>query len=79
MASKNFVCVSNGTDIKRIRRKEADRYLATGWSFAKRAQWKKEVRDQKGYVAPVQEVQAKKEKKEKKNKQKEKLADAAAK
>lgn len=73
MASKNFVCVSKGTEIKRIRRKEATQYLETGWAYAKRAQWKKDVRDQKGYVAPVQEVQAKKEKKEKKNKQKAKV------
>jgi hypothetical protein len=65
MASRNLVCMAKGSDVKRVHRRNTDQMLAHGWAFCPRSKWKKEVRDQKGYTAPVHEAptQKKKEKK----------------
>jgi hypothetical protein len=53
---KNYVCISKGTEVKRVLRTVASTLVANqGWNYAKRSLWKKEVRDIKGYVAPVVE------------------------
>lgn len=53
---KNYVCISKGAEVKRISRAVADNLVAVeGWSYAPRSLWKKQVRDVKGYQAPVVE------------------------
>lgn len=53
---KNYVCITKGTVVKRIKRVLADKLVAVeGWNYAPRTLWKKEVRDIKGYVAPIVE------------------------
>lgn len=55
------VCVKRDAEVKRLSRKEAEAYVANGWSYAPRSLWKKQVRDVKGYVAPVvEQVEVKK-------------------
>lgn len=56
------VCIRKGADVKRLSRGEAEKLVAVeGWSYAPRNLWKKEVRDVKGYVAPVvEQVEVKK-------------------
>lgn len=66
---KNYVCITKGSDVKRTSRVLADTLVAKeGWKYAPRNLWKKEVRDVKGYEAPivVQKEVKKKEKKVKK-------------
>jgi hypothetical protein len=64
---KNYVCISKGTEVKRVKRQVGDRLVAVeGWAYAPRSLWKKEVRE-KGlavkFVAPeVKEVKEKKKK-----------------
>ena len=68
-STKNYVCITKGSDVKRTNRLLADTLVATeGWKYAPRKLWKKEVRDIKGYEAPivVQKEVKKKEKKVKK-------------
>ncbi len=53
---KNYVCISKGAEVKRLSRPVADTLVTTdGWSYAPRSLWKKQVRDVKGYEAPVVE------------------------
>jgi hypothetical protein len=56
------VCIKKDSVVKRLSRPEADKLVAVeGWSYAPRSVWKKEVRDVKGYVAPVvEQVEVKK-------------------
>lgn len=66
---KNYVCITKGENVKRTSRILADTLVATeGWKYVPRSLWKKEVRDVKGYLAPivVQKEVKKKEKKVKK-------------
>ncbi len=64
---KNYVCITKGSEVKRVSRKTGDQLVATeGYSYAPRSKWKKEVRDVKGYVAPVVEVKEQPKKKAKK-------------
>jgi len=72
MASRNLVCISKAEQVKRVRRRDVQSFLDNGWNFEKRARWKKEVRDVKGYVAPTYEQPKQGKKKVTKNKQKEK-------
>lgn len=52
----NYVCIVKGADVKRTSRLVADNMVAVeGWSYAPRSLWKKQVRDVKGYEAPVVE------------------------
>lgn len=42
----NYVCVKSGETVKRIRRTEADRLVASGsWSYCPRKEWKNTFRD----------------------------------
>jgi hypothetical protein len=61
----NYLCVRKGSEVKRVNRHAADALVAKdGFTYCKRSEWKKEVRDVKGYVATVvvQEVKEKKKK-----------------
>lgn len=50
------VCIKKDSLVKRLSRAEADKLVDTeGWSYAPRSLWKKQVRDVKGYQAPVVE------------------------
>jgi hypothetical protein len=63
---KNYVCISKGAEVKRLSRLVADNLVATeGWNYAPRKLWKKEVRDVKGYSAPVVEQKEVKKKSKK--------------
>ena len=72
MASRNLVCMSKGTEVKRVHRRNETALLKAGWNYCPRSKWKTEVRDKHDYVAPVHEAPVQK-KKEKKNKQKDKV------
>jgi DNA modification methylase len=64
---KNYVCIRKGADVKRLKRNVADAMVRNqGFSYCDRSVWKKEVRDVKGYVAPVAEVIEQPKKKAKK-------------
>lgn len=64
---KNYVCITNGKDVKRLLRLAADLLVATkGFQYCPRSTWKKEVRDVKGYQAPTVEVKEQPKKKAKK-------------
>ncbi len=64
---KNYVCITKGSEVKRVSRKTGDQLVAKeGYSYCPRSKWKKEVRDVKGYEAPVLEVKEQPKKKAKK-------------
>jgi len=68
----NSVCVSKNGIVKKVKRSTGENLVKTeGYSFAKRSEWKKTVRDVANYVPEVivgQEVVAKKTKKVKTDK-----------
>lgn len=70
MASRNLVCISKGSEVKRVHRRNLDQLLVLGWKYCPRSKWKTEVRDQKGYAAPVHEAPVQKKKEKKKDKDK---------
>ena len=53
----NTVCITNGTDVKKVKRQVASELVTKGYNYCPRSLWKKEVRDQGTYVAPVAEQQ----------------------
>jgi len=49
----NYVCITRGLEVKRVTRTVAAQLVLDGFSYCPRSLWKKQVRDIKGYVAPV--------------------------
>jgi hypothetical protein len=47
MSNPNYICLTNGTDVKRVKKTQAARLLAGGFSYCPRNKWKTAVRDKR--------------------------------
>jgi hypothetical protein len=50
--SNNYVCVKSGETVKRLLRVDAEKLVASGWSFCPRSLWKEKVRGSVQAVTP---------------------------